>query len=65
MKTSDDIWDDIGSLAEEEMIHVVTKLFTLYEADLKRDPDNREALNFFQKLDSVITQTSQCNSNRR
>lgn len=65
MKTPIDIWEDLGSLSENELLHVMTKLFALYESALKVDPGNKEALNFFKNLDNSITQTSACNSNRR
>jgi hypothetical protein len=65
MKTADDIWEDLGSLSEDEMFHVVTKLFDIYDVGLKHDPADKEALNFFRNLGNVINQTSQCNSNRR
>ncbi|NOR09858.1 MAG: hypothetical protein GQ541_00025 [Desulfovibrionaceae bacterium] len=65
MKTVDDIWEDIGSLSDDEMFHVITKLFDIYDNELKQNPANSEALNFFKNLDNVISQTSQCNSNRR
>ena len=64
MKTSD-LWDALGSLPEEEMNHVITRLFALYEAQLQQNPDDPEALHFFSNLDLAITQTCQCNSNRR
>jgi len=65
MKTPDDIWEDIGSLAEDEPLHVLTKLLTVYDQILKNDPQSVEAVNFFQHLDNAVTQTSQCNLNRR
>ena len=65
MKTADDIWEDIGSLSEDEMFHVMTKLFDIYDNKLKQNPASNDALDFFKNLDSVISQTSQCNSNRR
>ena len=64
MKTSD-LWDTLGSLPEDETAHVITRLFVLYEARLQQNPDDQEALHFFSNLDLAITQTSQCNSNRR
>ncbi|MBU2537627.1 MAG: hypothetical protein KKH22_04255 [Proteobacteria bacterium] len=64
MNTSD-LWSALGSLPEEEMAHVVTRLFTQYEARLQQNPDDPEALHFFNNLDIAITQTCQCNSNRR
>ena len=65
MKLPDDIWEEIGSLAEDEMLHVLTKLHSVYDQILKNDPQIREALHFFQHLDNAVTQTSQCNLNRR
>lgn len=65
MKKPLDLWEDIGSLSEEELLHVMTKLFALYETELEKNPNNTESSNFFKNLDNAITQTSQCNSNRR
>ena len=64
MSTSE-LWDALGSLPEEEMHHVITRLFALYEARLQQNPDDPEALLFFSNLNLAITQTCQCNSNRR
>ncbi|OGQ86204.1 MAG: hypothetical protein A2512_07455 [Deltaproteobacteria bacterium RIFOXYD12_FULL_56_24] len=64
MNTSE-LWDAMGSLPEEEMSHVLTRLFALYEARLLQNPDDHETLHFFKNLDLAITQTCQCNSNRR
>ena len=64
MNTSE-LWDALGGLPEEEMAHVVTRLFALYEARLQQNPEDPEALFFFKNLDLAITQTCQCNSNRR
>ena len=60
-----EIWDALGSLPENEMAHVVTRLFALYEARLQQNPDDPEALPFFNNLNRAITETCQCNSNRR
>lgn len=65
MKNPNDIWGDLGELPEEEIIHVLTKLFATYEDQFKKDPNNRQAMNFFRNLDNSISQTSQCNLNRR
>jgi len=64
MSTSD-LWAALGSVPEEEMTHVVTRLFALYEARLQQNPNDPKALHFFSNLDLAITQTCQCNSNRR
>jgi len=65
MKSANDIWGELGELPEEEAMHVLTKLFALYEDRLKKNPDDRDALNFFRNLDNAISLTSQCNLNRR
>ncbi|HIJ89797.1 MAG: hypothetical protein OEV89_02965 [Desulfobulbaceae bacterium] len=64
MNTSE-IWDTLGSLPDEETPHVLARLFALYEARLAQNPEDPEALDFFHNLDLAITQTCQCNSNRR
>lgn len=64
MNTSE-LWDALGSLPEEEMPHMVTRLFALYEARLQQNPDDPEALLFFNNLNRALTETCQCNSNRR
>ncbi len=64
MNTSD-LWSALGAVSEEEMAHVVTRLFALYEARLQQNPDDPEALHFFTNLNRAITETCQCNSNRR
>jgi hypothetical protein len=65
MKSVLDIWGDLGELKEDQAMQVITRLFTVYESDLQQDPDNREALGFFRKLDQALTQVCECNSNRR
>jgi len=64
-KKADDIWEDLGELAEDELLHVLTKLFDSYYADLARDSDSPAAALFFRRLEQAVTQTSQCNLNRR
>ena len=65
MKSPNDIWADLGELPDEEVILIMTKLFTIYEDTLKNQPEDQEALNFFKNLENSINQTSQCNLNRR
>ncbi|HIJ78940.1 MAG: hypothetical protein OEY01_07705 [Desulfobulbaceae bacterium] len=65
MKISDEVWDALGSLSEDEIFQVMTKLFAHYEGKLEHNPENGEALAFFKNLGNVIAETSQCNSNRR
>jgi len=65
MKAINDIWGELGELPEEEVMHVLTKLFALYEDRLKKNPADQDALVFFRNLDNAIGLTSQCNLNRR
>ncbi len=65
MKTVNELWDDIGQLAEEEALHVITKLYASYERRLSRNPGNKDCRQFFQELDNAISQTLECNLNRR
>jgi hypothetical protein len=59
MKSPNDIWADLGELPDEEVIHMMTKLFAIYEDKLKNKPEDREALKFFKNLENSINQTSQ------
>ncbi len=65
METSHEIWEALGELPEDEVLHVITKLFFMYEEQLKRNPSDPEALNFFRRLGTALSQTTQCNLNRR
>ena len=65
MKTPNDLWGELGALPEEEIMHVMTQLFALYENRLNRNPDDQDALNFFRNLNNAIDLTGQCNLNRR
>jgi hypothetical protein len=65
MRSPNDLWEAIGSLAEDETTHVITKLFTMYEERLAKDPEDENALLFFRNLDTAISQSTLCNLNRR
>lgn len=65
MKSVNELWDDIGNLTEEEALHVITKLYAGYEGRLSRDPEDKECDKFFQELANAISQTMECNLNRR
>ena len=65
MKSPDDLWEEIGSLADDESMTVLTKLLSVYDQILTNDPQSEEARRFFQNLDNAVTSTSQCNLNRR
>ena len=65
MRTSNDLWEAIGAIDEEENGHVLTKLFAMYEQLLEKNPQDQEALNFFRNLDTALALTTECNLNRR
>ena len=65
MRSPNDLWEAMGSLAEEENAHVLTKLFTLYEELLAKNPGDENALLFFRNLDISISLSANCNLNRR
>lgn len=62
---SNQLWEDLGELAEEEALHVLTKLFETYEALHVQNPDDPAVLGFFNKLDTALRLTRECNLNRR
>lgn len=65
MKSSNELWEAVGSLAEDETTHVITKLFGMYEELLAKNPEDENAKLFFRNLSTAISQSSTCNLNRR
>lgn len=65
MRSTGDLWEALGSINEEETGHVLSRLFVVYEQLLDHDPQNKEAAAFFRNLDNVLSQTEECNLNRR
>ncbi len=65
MKSPNDIWSELGELDDEEVIHLMTKLFAVYEEKLQKYPGDPESLNFFKNLENSLRMTTQCNLNRR
>lgn len=65
MRTANELWEEIGSLADDETMHVITKLFSMYEDLYKKNPQDENALLFFRNLDTAISQSTICNLNRR
>lgn len=60
-----DLWEAIGSLDEMESAQLIARLFTRYEEQLEKDPENREARQFFQNLGTELSLVTECNLNRR
>ena len=65
MKIENDPWEALGSLDEDEPMHVLTKLYAMYDKDLTTGTENNGALLFFQRLHQAIEQSKECNLNRR
>jgi hypothetical protein len=71
MRSPNQLWEAMGDIDPDETGHVLTRLFVMYEQLLQNNPDNpddhkgKEALNFFKNLDIALTQTGECNLNRR
>ena len=65
MTTANDVWNALGELADEDAVHVLTRLFTLYEEQEQRNPEDEAAALFFRNLATAVSQTCECNLNRR
>jgi hypothetical protein len=65
MQSINDLWEAIGAIPEEETPLVLVRLFNQYEEKFKQDPENVEVSLFFRNLGNAITQTVECNLNRR
>ena len=60
-----DLWEKIGTLDEMDLASVLAKIFVTYEEKLLKNPNDRDALQFFTTLQQVVDQVSECNLNRR
>jgi hypothetical protein len=68
MRSPDQLWEALGNIDPDETGHVLTRLFVMYEQLLQNNPDDskgKDAMNFFRNLDIALTQTDECNLNRR
>lgn len=65
MKTATDLWEEIGSLTEEDTLQLVTTLVAVYDQRLTGNPDDLAARDFFKTISAVLKQTNECNLNRR
>ncbi|MEN8199579.1 MAG: hypothetical protein ABFR63_05845 [Thermodesulfobacteriota bacterium] len=55
----------MGNIGEDDIPHVLTKLFTIYEERLDRSPDDEACHLFFKHLRQALEQVDECNLNRR
>lgn len=62
---TNELWEMMGDLEEEDVPHVLTKLFTIYEERLSQKPDDKATALFFKHLGQALGQVGECNLNRR
>lgn len=62
---SNDLWDALGSLEDDQAYQVLTQLFVRYEQRREQYPDDPATVIFFQNLTAIMTQVQSCNVNRR
>ena len=60
-----DLWDELGSLGDDQAYQVLTQLFARYEQRREQNPVDPEAESFFQALSVIMRQVQSCNVNRR
>ena len=65
MINTNTIWEILGDTEEDDIPHVLTKLFTIYEEKLQRNPDDEAVIDFFRQLSQALNQVNECNLNRR
>ncbi len=65
MINTNDLWEAVGDIGEDDAPHVLTKLFAIYEERLERNPDDNEATDFFKHLSQALALVNECNLNRR
>ena len=65
MVDTNDLWEKIGALQDDEISHVLSRLFSVYEELLNSEFESCEARNFFQRLETVVNFCGACNLNRR
>ena len=53
-----DLWDDLGSLENDQAYQVLTQLFARYEQRREQNPGDPAAESFFQALAVIINQVS-------
>lgn len=62
---TNDLWEQMGDVEEDDIPHVLTKLFGFYEERLSHDPQDKSAELFFEYLSRSLKQVDDCNLNRR
>jgi len=65
MENTNDLWEQLGDIEQDDIPHVLTKLFTIYEEKLQVTPDAPAVTAFFNHLSQALAQVNECNLNRR
>jgi mannose-6-phosphate isomerase class I len=65
MTTTNDLWELLGDTERDDIPHVLTKLFAIYEEKLQLHPEDPTAIDFFKHLSQALSQVDECNLNRR
>lgn len=65
MKKTNDVWEELGELAEEDAVHALALLFAMYEERQRQNPHDEATALFFRNLSTAISQAGECNLNRR
>jgi hypothetical protein len=65
MMNTNELWEALGDVEEDDIPHLLTRLFTICEERLSRKPDDETAQLFFQHRNQALEQVIECNLNRR
>lgn len=61
-----DPWEALGTLIDEEPAHVLSRLYEMYDNDIKKHGVNHEPSQlFFRRLSQAVELCRTCNLNRR
>ena len=60
MKATNNIWGELEDLPDEEVMHVLTKLFALYEDRLKKNTADQDGLVFFRNFPESVSRPQGC-----
>jgi hypothetical protein len=61
-----DPWEAIGTLIDEEPVHVLSRLYEMYDIDMKKHgAEHGSSQEFFKRLSQAIELCRTCNMNRR
>lgn len=62
---SNDLWEALGALDDDQAAQVLTQLFVRYDQRREQCPPDPASAVFFQDLAAIMAQVQSCNANRR